>query len=172
MVPLSLHCSGLSVLLRVKYKLRKHQKANSTIPKIFQDVVRRHPDKVALIYEATGEHWTFRRLDEYSNAVANLFYQQGFRLGDVVAVFMESRPEFVGLWLGMAKIGIEAALINFNLRLDSLVYCVAASGAKALVFGGELSSGELPWRGSGWKEAEGEETECEGSWWWEKLRRG
>ncbi|XP_009954850.1 PREDICTED: long-chain fatty acid transport protein 1-like, partial [Leptosomus discolor] len=107
---------------------------------MFQDVVRRHPDKVALIYEATGEQWTFRRLDEYSNAVANYFYQQGFRLGDVIAIFMESRPEFVGLWLGMAKIGIEAALINFNLRLDSLVYCVTASGAKAVIFGGELAA--------------------------------
>lgn len=139
---LFLCCSGLSVLLQVKYKLRRHQKAKSTIPKIFQDVVRRHPDKVALIYEATGEQWTFRRLDEYSNAVANYFYQQGFRLGDVIAIFMESRPEFVGLWLGMAKIGIEAALINFNLRLDSLVYCVTTSGAKAVIFGGELSSGE------------------------------
>ncbi|NXX58269.1 S27A1 protein, partial [Scopus umbretta] len=131
---------GLSVLLRVKYKLRKHQKAKSTVPKMFQDVVRRHPDKVALIYEATGEQWSFRRLDEYSNAVANYFYQQGFRLGDVIAIFMESCPEFVGLWLGMAKIGIEAALINFNLRLDSLVYCVTTSGAKAVIFGGELSS--------------------------------
>uniref|UniRef100_A0A8D0FEX0 Arachidonate--CoA ligase n=1 Tax=Strix occidentalis caurina TaxID=311401 RepID=A0A8D0FEX0_STROC len=131
---------GLSVLLRVKYKLRSHQKAKSTIPKMFQAVVRRHPDKVALIYEATGEQWTFRQLDEYSNAVANYFYQQGFRLGDVIAIFMESRPEFVGLWLGMAKIGIEAALINFNLRLDSLVYCVTTSGAKAVIFGGELAS--------------------------------
>ncbi|XP_030331077.1 long-chain fatty acid transport protein 1 isoform X3 [Strigops habroptila] len=107
---------------------------------MFQEVVLRHPDKVALIYEATGEQWTFRRLDEYSNAVANCFYQQGFRMGDVIAIFMESRPEFVGLWLGMAKIGIEAALINFNLRLDSLVYCVRTSGAKAVIFGGELSS--------------------------------
>ncbi|NXT54733.1 S27A1 protein, partial [Pluvianellus socialis] len=131
---------GLSVLLRVKYKLRRHQKAKSTIPKMFQEVVHRHPDKVALIYEATGEQWTFRRLDEYSNAVANYFYQQGFRLGDVIAIFMESRPEFVGLWLGMAKVGIEAALINFNLRLDSLVYCVTTSGAKAVIFGGELTS--------------------------------
>lgn len=136
--------SGLSVLLRVKYKLRRHQKNNTTIPKMFQDVVRRHPDKVALIYEATGEKWTFRWLDEYSNAVANFFYQQGFRLGDVIAIFMESRPEFVGLWLGMAKVGIEAALINFNLRLDSLVYCITTSGAKAVIFGGELSSGGAP----------------------------
>ncbi|NXD71984.1 S27A1 protein, partial [Eolophus roseicapillus] len=123
---------GLSVLLRVKYKLRKHQKAKSTVPKMFQEVVLRHPDKVALIYEATGEQWTFRRLDEYSNAVANCCSQQGFRMGDVIAIFMESRPEFVGLWLGMAKVGIEAALINFNLRLDSLVYCVRTSGAKAI----------------------------------------
>ncbi|NWI68522.1 S27A1 protein, partial [Todus mexicanus] len=131
---------GLSVLLRVKYKLRRYQKAKSTIPKMFQAVVREHPEKAALIYEATGELWTFRRLDEYSNAVANFLYQQGFRPGDVLAIFMESRPEFVGLWLGMAKIGIEAALINFNLRSDSLVYCVVASGAKGVIFGGELAS--------------------------------
>lgn len=132
------------MLLRVKYKLRWHQKNKNTVPKMFQDVVCRHPDKVALIYEATGEKWTFRWLDKYSNAVANFFYQQGFRLGDVIAIFMESRPEFVGLWLGMAKVGIEAALINFNLRLDSLVYCITTSGAKAVIFGGELSSGGLP----------------------------
>ncbi|NXN95684.1 S27A1 protein, partial [Rhinopomastus cyanomelas] len=134
---------GLSVLLRVKLQLRRHQRARSTVPRIFEAVVRRHPDKVALIYEATGERWTFRRLDEFSNAVANCFQQQGFRAGDVVAVFMESRPEFVGLWLGMAKIGLEAALINFNLRLDPLVHCVAASGARAIVFGGELASAVL-----------------------------
>ncbi|XP_065432298.1 long-chain fatty acid transport protein 1 isoform X7 [Chrysemys picta bellii] len=132
--------SGLSVLIRVKYELRKHQRTKNTIPKIFHDVVCRHPDKVALIYEASDEKWTFRQLDEYSNAVANFFYQQGFRLGDVIAIFMESRPEFVGLWLGMAKVGIEAALINFNLRLDSLVYCVTTSGAKAVIFGGELAA--------------------------------
>nr|XP_028576976.1 long-chain fatty acid transport protein 1 isoform X5 [Podarcis muralis] len=131
---------GLSVLIQVKYKLYWHRKAKSNVPKIFQDVVRRHPEKVAFIYEATDEKWTFRHLDEYSNAVANFFYQQGFRVGDVIAIFMESRPEFVGFWLGMAKVGIEAALINFNLRLDSLTYCVKTSGAKAIIFGGELST--------------------------------
>ncbi|XP_054859660.1 long-chain fatty acid transport protein 1 [Eublepharis macularius] len=131
---------GLSVLIQVKYELYRHQKSNSNVPKIFQSVVRRHPDKVAMIYEATDDKWTFRRLDEFSNAVANFFSQQGFLPGDVIAIFMESRPEFVGLWLGMAKVGIEAALINFNLRLDSLLYCVKTSGAKAIIFGGELSA--------------------------------
>ncbi|XP_015275504.1 PREDICTED: long-chain fatty acid transport protein 1-like, partial [Gekko japonicus] len=130
---------GLSVLIQVKYELYRHRKANSNVPKIFRDVVRRHPEKAALIYEATDDKWTYRRLDEFSNAVANFFSEQGFLPGDVVAIFMESRPEFVGFWLGMAKVGIEAALINFNLRLDSLLYCVKTSGAKALIFGGELS---------------------------------
>uniref|UniRef100_A0ACB8EM10 Uncharacterized protein n=1 Tax=Sphaerodactylus townsendi TaxID=933632 RepID=A0ACB8EM10_9SAUR len=131
---------GLSVLIQVKYELYCHRKAKSNVPKIFQEMVRRHPDKVALIYEATDDKWTFRRLDEFSNSVANFFCQQGFLPGDSIAIFMESRPEFVGLWLGMAKVGIEAALINFNLRLDSLMYCVKTSGAKALIFGGELSA--------------------------------
>ncbi|XP_069460111.1 long-chain fatty acid transport protein 1 [Ambystoma mexicanum] len=131
---------GLSVLLRVKWELRWHQRAKSTIPSIFQDTLRRHPDKVALIYEATGEKWTFRQLDEYSNAVGNFLSQQGFHAGDVVAIFMESCPQFVGLWLGMAKVGVHAALINFNLRCDSLMFCITTSGAKAVIFGSELST--------------------------------
>ena len=65
----------------------------------------------------------------------------GLQDGDVVALFMENRPEYVGLWLGMAKIGVEAALINFNLRLEALVHCVSISNAKAVVFGSELTSG-------------------------------
>lgn len=62
--------------------------------------------------------------------------------GDVVALFMENRSQYVGLWLGMAKIGVEAALINFNLRLEALVHCVTISNAKAVVFGSELTDGE------------------------------
>uniref|UniRef100_H2ZWV5 Long-chain-fatty-acid--CoA ligase n=1 Tax=Latimeria chalumnae TaxID=7897 RepID=H2ZWV5_LATCH len=131
---------GLKVLLQVKLELRSHQRAGSTIPTIFHKIVQRHPDKTALIYEGTGEKWTFRQLDQYSNAVANFLLEQGLHVGDVVAIFMESRPEFVSLWLGMAKIGVEAALINFNLRLDSLVHCVTVSGARALIFGGEMST--------------------------------
>ncbi|MEE6505623.1 hypothetical protein FKM82_005593 [Ascaphus truei] len=52
---------------------------------------------------------------------------------------MGSCNEYVGLWLGMAKIGVEAALINFNLRLDALEHCFSVSNSKAVVFGRELS---------------------------------
>lgn len=59
-----------------------------------------------------------------------------------MALFMENRSQYVGLWLGMAKIGVEAALINFNLRLEALVHCVTISNAKAVVFGSELTDGK------------------------------
>lgn len=62
---------------------------------------------------------------------------------------MENRSQYVGLWLGMAKIGVEAALINFNLRLEALVHCVTISNAKAVVFGSELTDGKSREDGGG-----------------------
>ncbi|XP_047294748.1 long-chain fatty acid transport protein 1 isoform X4 [Homo sapiens] len=129
---------GLSVLIRVRLELRRHQRAGHTIPRIFQAVVQRQPERLALVDAGTGECWTFAQLDAYSNAVANLFRQLGFAPGDVVAIFLEGRPEFVGLWLGLAKAGMEAALLNVNLRREPLAFCLGTSGAKALIFGGEM----------------------------------
>lgn len=134
--------SGLFVLIRVRLELRRHQRARHTIPRIFQVVARRQPDRVALVDAGSDVCWTFAQLDAYSNAVANLFCQLGFTSGDVVAIFLEGRPEFVGLWLGLAKMGVEAALLNVNLRREPLTFCLGTSGAKALIFGGELAAGE------------------------------
>lgn len=130
---------GLSVLIRVRLELRRHQRARHTIPQIFQAVAQQQPEHLALVDAGSGACWTFAQLDAYSNAVANLFRQLGFVPGDVVAIFLEGRPEFVGLWLGLAKAGMEAALLNINLRREPLTFCLGTSGAKALVFGEELA---------------------------------
>uniref|UniRef100_A0A8C1RQG9 Arachidonate--CoA ligase n=1 Tax=Cyprinus carpio TaxID=7962 RepID=A0A8C1RQG9_CYPCA len=127
--------------ISIKYLLALwlHIRNRNTIPSIFSKTVARHPDKPALVYEATGETWTFSQLDQISNAVAHWALSQGWTSGDVVALFMESRPLQVALWLGLAKVGVEAALINFNLRRDSLLHCVGVSASRALVFGAELA---------------------------------
>uniref|UniRef100_A0A672KE41 Long-chain-fatty-acid--CoA ligase n=1 Tax=Sinocyclocheilus grahami TaxID=75366 RepID=A0A672KE41_SINGR len=132
-------CSAASVLLRVKLNVKKHLRERNTVPKLFAKSVKKYGDKTALIFEGTDEKWSFKELDDYSNRVANLLLQRGFTEGDVIALFMENRSQYVGLWLGMAKIGVEAALINFNLRLEALVHCVNISSAKAVVFGSELT---------------------------------
>ncbi|KFO89810.1 Long-chain fatty acid transport protein 4, partial [Buceros rhinoceros silvestris] len=126
------------VLLWVKWQVQRHVKEKNTIAKIFQNTVSKYPEKTALIFQGTGESWTFHQLDEYSNQVANFFYGQGFRSGDVVALFMESRNQYVGLWLGLAKIGVETALVNSNLRMEALLHCITISSSKAVVFGVEM----------------------------------
>ncbi|KAM3598443.1 uncharacterized protein V6R79_018075 [Siganus canaliculatus] len=135
--------NGLYVLLRVKLALWRHMRNGSNMVSIFAQTVKLHPNKPALIYEATGETWTFTQLDELTNAVAHWARGQGWVSGDVVALFMESRPLQVALWLGFAKVGVEAALINFNLRHDSLLHCVGVSGSRAIVFGAELADAML-----------------------------
>lgn len=59
----------------------------------------------------------------------------------MVALYMENRPLVVALWLGLAVVGVEAALINYNLRRQSLLHCIAESGAQAVVFGSEMMEG-------------------------------
>lgn len=59
----------------------------------------------------------------------------------MVALYMENQPLVVALWLGLAMIGVEAALINYNLRQQPLLHCISVSGARAIVFGTEMREG-------------------------------
>uniref|UniRef100_A0A672GWA4 Very long-chain fatty acid transport protein n=1 Tax=Salarias fasciatus TaxID=181472 RepID=A0A672GWA4_SALFA len=113
----------------------------STIPALFAQTVALNPDKPALIYEATGEVWSFRDLQQRCHAVAHWARDQGWTEGDVVALLLESHPVVVALWLGLAMVGVEAAFINHNLRQHSLSHCVSVSGARAMVFGTEMTEG-------------------------------
>ncbi|XP_039717373.1 long-chain fatty acid transport protein 4 [Pteropus medius] len=130
---------GGMVLLKVKVKVQRYLRQRQTIPILFASTVQRHPDKTALIFEGTDTHWTFRQLDDYSSSVANFLQARGLVSGDVAALFMENRNEFVGLWLGMAKLGVEAALINTNLQRDTLRHCLTISRARVLIFGSEMA---------------------------------
>uniref|UniRef100_A0A673BFG0 long-chain-fatty-acid--CoA ligase n=1 Tax=Sphaeramia orbicularis TaxID=375764 RepID=A0A673BFG0_9TELE len=129
----------LFVILKVRWSMYHNLRNKCTIPALFAQMVKLHPDKPALIYEATGEVWTFMELQGRCHAVAHWALGQGWTEGDVVALFLESHPVMVPLWLGLAMVGVEAAFINQNLRLDSLLHCVRVSGARAVVFGTELT---------------------------------
>ena len=61
-----------------------------------------------------------------------------FQPGDCVALFMENRPEYIGLWLGLSKVGVVPALINTNLQGQPLIHSIKAASATGLIFGVEL----------------------------------
>ena len=113
-----------------------YQKLNLTVPQAFARTVKRHPHKAALIYE--DEVWSFQELEQYSNRVAHFFLREGYKPGQCVALFMENRIEFVGLWLGCTKIGLVPALINSNLAGQPLLHSIHAANARALIIGHEF----------------------------------
>lgn len=55
-----------------------------------------------------------------------------------MALLLENRPEFVCIWLGLAKLGIVVPLINYNLKDQSLLHSITVANAKAVIFGSEL----------------------------------
>ncbi|KJE97119.1 solute carrier family 27 [Capsaspora owczarzaki ATCC 30864] len=132
----SLYCL-MDITVRMQYL--SHRGIN--VVDLFEQRARsaKYADKVAIIHELHGREFTFRDLDVLSNRVANYALAQGIKKGDVVALFMESRPEFVAMWLGLAKIGAVTAFINFNLKGASLTHSIAIAHAKAVIFSSELS---------------------------------
>ena len=109
------------------------------LPDLFEEQVRRFPDKPAVIFANDNRCWTFRELDNYANSVSNYFSRLGLRKGDTVALFMENSPEYIGLFLGLWKIGVVVAFLNHNLRQESLVHCVRVAKSRALVVSAALS---------------------------------
>ena len=81
------------------------------------------------------------QMDEYSNKVANYFLSLGLQKGDTVALLMENRPEYVGMWLGLAKLGVVTALINHNQKMEALIHAVQIANAKAIIYGTEFTTG-------------------------------
>ncbi|XP_050545915.1 long-chain fatty acid transport protein 4-like isoform X5 [Daktulosphaira vitifoliae] len=102
-----------------------------TYAKIFKTLVIKHPNKIAFKHEDST--WTFQEVENYSNKIANYFKEKGFKRGDSVALFMESCPEYVSIWLGLSKIGVVVALINSNLQYETLLHSIKVSNCKTII---------------------------------------
>ena len=109
---------------------------NKTATDVFAETVARHPDKNAILFE--DQCWTFRQLDSYANKIANFFLEHGLKKDDTVAMFMENCPEFIGLLLGLSKIGVRCSFINYNLRDSALLHCLRICQPKAIIHSASL----------------------------------
>ena len=103
---------------------------------LFEDQAKRTPDNVAVVFEDL--QFTYAQIQLLSNRVANWAHNQGLKKGDVVALMMENRPEFIITWLGLAKIGVITAFINYRLHGPSLAHVLNISEASVYVVGVEL----------------------------------
>ena len=82
---------------------------------------------------------TYNDVETYANRVAAWALANGSSAGDTVAVFVRNRAEYVALWLGLTKVGIIPALLNFQLTGDALAHCINISGASVVIIDHELT---------------------------------
>ena len=119
-------------------ELRKVIKNKVYVTDLFQETVKKYPNKVAILFE--DRKITFRELDELSNKIANLLRTStGLRHGDCMAIFMENCPEYLAVFLACSKIGVTSAFINHNLRNDSLAHCIHIANCSGIFFSPSLA---------------------------------
>ncbi|MBW2417450.1 MAG: long-chain-acyl-CoA synthetase [Deltaproteobacteria bacterium] len=127
----------LSDALRMGLGLRGvSENSRSTAADIVEGWAKKAPNAVAICFE--DRLVTYAELDTWGNRYAHWAQAQGIKWGDVVALLMENRPEYIFAWLGMAKIGAVTALINTHLSGAPLAHCLRISGARHCILGREL----------------------------------
>lgn len=93
-------------------------------------------DEAFILFEE--QRISFAEMNARANRVAHAALEAGLKRGDVVALLMLNRPEYVMMWLGLAKAGIVTALINTTATGEVLTHAFRQVGARGLIVGSEL----------------------------------
>lgn len=96
----------------------------------------RNPDGPALLQGDVT--LSYSEVNQWANRIAHHLIGQGIGKGDVVAVFIENRPELLVTILAVAKVGAISALLNTSQTRDTLVHSVNLVAPVAIVVGEEL----------------------------------
>src|SRR6266853_114375 len=106
-------------------------------PLLVDDLAARHGDRLALV--SYRERLTYRMLAARSCRYARWATAQGVGKGDVVALLMMNRPEYVAIWLGILRAGGTVALLNTNLTGPALAFCIDSVAPKHIIVAGDLA---------------------------------
>ncbi|PCR89215.1 AMP-dependent synthetase [Natrinema ejinorense] len=94
-------------------------------------VATSHPDRRAVVFEETV--WSYGDLLAESRALARGLADLGVSAGDVVAVWLGNRPEWIACQLATAALGAAVVAVNTRYRTHELEYMLRDSGASVLV---------------------------------------
>ena len=128
------YLTGFSRTLRRTLPIIKNP--DHTIRDLAEKLADTYQDRVALISER--ETFTYREWNGRSNLYARWARAQHLQKGDVVALLMPNRPEYLSIWLGMAKVGGVTALLNTNLFGAPLAHCINVVKAKIIIVDASL----------------------------------
>jgi acyl-CoA synthetase (AMP-forming)/AMP-acid ligase II len=96
---------------------------------------RTNPGGAAILYES--RRITNSELDRAANRVANALTSLGAKKGDVVALVMDNRPEYVMAIAGGSKIGVVVSLVNTHVGGAQLEHALRICAPKFVLVGSE-----------------------------------
>jgi acyl-CoA synthetase (AMP-forming)/AMP-acid ligase II len=96
---------------------------------------RRGPADLALAYR--DERFSWAQVDERASRYAGWFRSLGIGRGDVVALVMNNRPDYLFIIMGLSKLGAIGALINTNLTGKALTHALSVAKPKHVIAGSE-----------------------------------
>ena len=102
-----------------------------TLPVVIDELARRLAEAPALLSD--GENFTYRQLSERAHRYARWALDQGLASGDVVALMMPNRPEYMAIWLGLSSVGVVTALLNTNLVGAALTHSIAVARPRCVI---------------------------------------
>ncbi|MBK5417382.1 long-chain-acyl-CoA synthetase [Pseudomonas sp. TH31] len=102
----------------------------------FEQATLRNPDGLALLQDEVA--LTYTQVNQWANRIAHHLIAQGIGKGDVVAIFIENRPELLVTILAVAKAGAISALLNTSQTRDTLVHSLNLVTPVAIIVGEEL----------------------------------
>src|SRR3954451_2074868 len=107
------------------------------LPVVVQELAAKFEDAPALISER--ECFSHRQLAERMNRYARWALHHNVAPGEVVALLMPNRPEYLAIWLGISAVGGVVSLLNTNLVDRSLAHCINVVAPKHIIVAAELA---------------------------------
>ncbi len=118
--------------------MMKHTPEQSyTVADRLEEHAARTPDAAFLLWN--DKTFSYAEVNAQANRYAHYALSQGLRPGDIAALLMENRPEFLFLWFALAKIGCISALINSHVAGDALRHALATTDSRRLFVGAECT---------------------------------
>jgi fatty-acyl-CoA synthase len=129
--------------LGLTQRLRDAQLAtgDSSFARVVHDFATTQGAAPALIGEH-NENLTYAELSQRANRYARWALNEGLAVGDVVALDLANRPEYVAMWLGLSQVGCVAALINTHLGEEAKAYSLGVAGAKRTIDAAHLPAAD------------------------------
>ena len=104
---------------------------NPSVGNILEERTRRDGDEILLLFE--DQRVTCAEFNEKVNRVANGLLELGVRKGDTVCLWLPNCPEWLYVWLGMAKMGAVIVPVMPGLSGTYLTHLINQSDAETLV---------------------------------------